>query len=314
MKASGQHVAVIGAGAAGLVTAREALRAGLRVTLFERSDAVGGVWVYDDRSESAPLGGNHDEERLHASLYASLRTNLPRELMAFRDFAFDDADDDGNSEQAFPHHSAVRRYLERFAEHFEISPHIRFGRRVVRVHPPATPRAAWRITHGRAPQRGTAEAELRTQNFDAVAICNGHYRRTSTPQLRGLDYFRGRVLHSHNYRFPSILHDKRVVILGSGSSGVDLALEAESVAREVTLCASEHRTQFPDHPKIVRAPWPEFIDRAGKFRLPDDGTIEADVLVFCTGYRYDFPFLPDVIWKRPPSSTPPQPPTLLQPP
>ena len=74
-------VAVVGAGAAGLVAARELLRAHHEVTVFEQSSTVGGVWVYQRESESDPLG--QTGPRLHASMYASLRTNLPRDLMAF---------------------------------------------------------------------------------------------------------------------------------------------------------------------------------------------------------------------------------------
>jgi hypothetical protein len=311
MTPSGQHVAIIGAGAAGLVAAREALAAGMRVTVYEQSQQVAGVWVYDKRTERAPLGARHDEERLHASLYYSLRTNLPRVLMAFRDFPFDDPDDTGNAEQAFPHHSAVRRYLVRFAEHFDLERHIRFGRRVVRIHPPQGPRGAWRVSHRRATD-ATDASDVHTENFDAVAVCNGHYRRTFVPHIRGLEYFGGRLLHSHNYRSPGILSKQRVVLLGAGSSGVDLALEATTVTKSVVLCAREHLTEFPDHPQIVRVPWPETMDRAGKLWFPEDRSLEADVILFCTGYRYDFPFVPDATWRRPTpdgASTPPPPST-----
>ena len=42
---------VIGAGAAGLVTARELIREGHRPTVFEQGSRVGGVWVYTDKVE-----------------------------------------------------------------------------------------------------------------------------------------------------------------------------------------------------------------------------------------------------------------------
>ena len=47
---------MIGAGAAGLVAARELLREGHRVSVFEKSPIVGGVWVYTDEVEDDPLG------------------------------------------------------------------------------------------------------------------------------------------------------------------------------------------------------------------------------------------------------------------
>ena len=49
--------AVIGAGAAGLVSIRELRRAGHSVTAFEQSNEIGGVWVYSEDTDSDdPLG------------------------------------------------------------------------------------------------------------------------------------------------------------------------------------------------------------------------------------------------------------------
>ena len=81
---SSLHIAVIGAGAAGLVSARELLREGHRVTIFEQGAEVGGVWLYDPRVEEDPLGLNSTgESKVHSSMYASLRTNLTREVICF---------------------------------------------------------------------------------------------------------------------------------------------------------------------------------------------------------------------------------------
>ena len=60
------RVAVIGAGAAGLVAARELLRAQHDVSVYEQSPNIGGIWVYEEESESDPLG--QSEPRLHASI------------------------------------------------------------------------------------------------------------------------------------------------------------------------------------------------------------------------------------------------------
>ena len=48
--------AVVGAGAAGLVAARELLREGHRVQVLERGEGVGGVWAYTPLTEADPLG------------------------------------------------------------------------------------------------------------------------------------------------------------------------------------------------------------------------------------------------------------------
>ena len=75
------NVCVIGAGAAGLCATRHLLdynkrierRGQVRVTLFEKSLAAGGLWNYD--------GEAHDSS--HSSIYEGLKTNLPKEIMGF---------------------------------------------------------------------------------------------------------------------------------------------------------------------------------------------------------------------------------------
>lgn len=61
--------AVIGAGAAGLVTARELVWEGHSVTVFEQAARPGGIWVYSDETDSDPLGKDENRKRVHGSLY-----------------------------------------------------------------------------------------------------------------------------------------------------------------------------------------------------------------------------------------------------
>lgn len=85
MQSAPLRLAVIGAGAAGLAAARELRREGHAPVVFERAAAVGGTWLYAPPATSSdPLGA----VATHSSLYASLRTNLPRESMGFLDFPF----------------------------------------------------------------------------------------------------------------------------------------------------------------------------------------------------------------------------------
>jgi cation diffusion facilitator CzcD-associated flavoprotein CzcO len=58
------------------------------VTVFEAGSSPGGVWQYSDGGDSDPSGRDPRRRRAHASLYASLRCNLPRELMGFTDLPF----------------------------------------------------------------------------------------------------------------------------------------------------------------------------------------------------------------------------------
>ena len=124
-------VAVIGAGAAGLVAASELLKAGHEVNIFEQSSRLGGIWVYQAASEPDPLG--QTGPRLHASMHASLRTNLPRDLMAFFDFPFDSSGGGVDEWPRYPGHAQVLSYLEEFADAFSIRQLIRFNTKVVQA-------------------------------------------------------------------------------------------------------------------------------------------------------------------------------------
>lgn len=97
-----QRVAVIGAGASGLVTARWLLAAGSDPVVFERSRGIGGLWRPDD-----------------GLAYPSLRTNTSKQKTAFSELAFDDALPD------FPDRAAVLRYLERYADRSGVAERIR---------------------------------------------------------------------------------------------------------------------------------------------------------------------------------------------
>ncbi len=268
-------VAVIGAGAAGLVTAHELVSAGLDATVFEQSHRVGGLWVYQECVESDPLG-QRPRERIHGSLYASLRANLPRDLMAFEDYTFDSAGGGHDDWPRYPGHAQVLEYLERFSVDAGIRPRIRFGHRMGSIRPNAD---GWRVD---------GEA------FDAVAVCNGHFSEPLVPALPGLEDFRGEALHSHNYRQPEPFSGKRVLVLGASVSGAELARELATVADIVYFSGRTFRDPLAiksRHDRIKRCP-PVANFLAGGVLLSDGERIDGvDAILFCTGYHYRFSFL-----------------------
>ena len=185
MSASGKkRAAVVGAGAAGLAAAKQLRQDGHVVRVFEMSDDVGGVWHYDEKVEDDPMG-NPVDARVHSSMYASLRTNLPREVMAYDALPFSEEFD----ERRFPHHSAVHKYLAKFADNFDLRPLISFGRKVTKLERlrDRTPSVdatcdgpqkenafqgvAWAVEHAAAAGGG----EVVREEFDVVMVCNGHY-------------------------------------------------------------------------------------------------------------------------------------------
>jgi len=141
MPSASLRLAVIGAGAAGLAAARELRREGHAPVVFERAAAVGGTWLYAPPAASSdPL----DAAATHSSLYASLRTNLPRETMGFLDLPFA-AEAPGSADpRRFPGHEEVLRYLEAFARRFDLLRLVRFETEVLRVR--RQDRGGWAVT------------------------------------------------------------------------------------------------------------------------------------------------------------------------
>ena len=193
------NVAVIGAGICGLLTTRELLREKQQVTVFEKSDKVGGTWVYDPRVEAEDLLGlNPDRSIVHSSLYSSLRTNLPRPLMSFSDFSFEDKF--YGDPRMFPGHEEVQKFLEHFAKEFGVSEVIRFNSEVVRVD---------FKNDGFVVEWRTIEAGSKDEVFDAVVVCNGHHTEPRVADdIPGIEEWSRKQVHSHNYRVPEPYRDQ----------------------------------------------------------------------------------------------------------
>lgn len=270
------RVAVIGAGAAGLVTAHELRLEGHRVTVLEQSDKVGGLWNYTDEVEDDPLG-QRPSRRIHTSLYASLEANLPRDLMAFEGYTFDSAGGGDDHWPRYPHHRRIYEYLHRFAVDTGVVDDVRLQHRVERVERPSG-RAGWLV-----------DGEW----FDAVAVCNGHFSEPYVPKLPGTPDFPGIALHSHNYRRPDAFAGSRVVVIGSSVSGGDLSHEIAEVA-EVFFSGrlfTRSRPLGEQSGPIRRCPPVARLDGCDAVLVNGERIPGVDAVVFCTGYRYRFPFL-----------------------
>lgn len=171
-------VAVVGAGAAGLVAAHQLLREGLHVAVFEKSGRAGGTWAYDPRADADLLSRDPGAPgAVHGSLYASLRTNLPRELMGFSDFPMAGRVFAGDA-RAFPSHREVLAFLDAFAEQFGVSTRVRLRSEVLHVAPLGQGER-WAVTW--RGEDGVVVEEV----FDAVVVCNGHYTVPMMPKIRG---------------------------------------------------------------------------------------------------------------------------------
>ncbi|MEE6260552.1 flavin-containing monooxygenase [Plantactinospora sonchi] len=195
----GGTVCVIGAGASGLTAIKNLKEYGFGVDCYERETGVGGAWNW--RHDRSPV-------------YASTHVISSRPLTEFPDFPMPDSWPD------YPHHSQLLSYLERYADHFDLRPHIWFGTEVVRVEPAEGDR--WDVT---TRSTGGYGAE-RTSRYAAVVVANGHNWAPKMPAYEGLDEFRGQVVHASAYKDATQLRGKRVLVVGAGNTGCDIAVEA----------------------------------------------------------------------------------------
>uniref|UniRef100_UPI00358E3199 uncharacterized protein n=1 Tax=Myxine glutinosa TaxID=7769 RepID=UPI00358E3199 len=275
------RVAVIGAGAAGLCTARHILARPETFRppcVYELAQDVGGTWVYSERTGI----GDHGLP-VFSSMYQNMRTNLPKEVMAFPGFPFNP------QLPSFVLHTDVLAYLDAYADHYNIRPQIKFETFVELVKPAMKEKTGsgvtWEVT-----TLDLRKQDRTTEKFDAVIVCNGHYFQPSVPHITGVDIFQGRVLHSHNYRRPEPFAGQSVVLLGASNSGQDISLELAETARLVTLS---------HHGLPIASPLPSNVHEARVLKrmtektviFEDESSVPADAVIFCTGYEYRFPFL-----------------------
>lgn len=292
-KSKSCKVAVIGAGAAGLVTARELLREGHDVIVFEQTKSVGGVWVYDPEIEGDDLLGlSQDRKRVHSSMYASLRTNLPREIMGYTDFPF--LPRDGRDGRRFPGHAEVAAYLQDFAEFYHLLDCVQFSTSVDYVGSCKDQnKISWKVRTRRRHQTD----DVKEEQFDAVVVCNGHYSQPKLAEFPGSSSWPGVQMHSHNYREPSSFTDQTVVVIGNAASGEDISREIADVAKEVhisgrTWSASvDFSEPIGQHGNIWRHSTIECACEDGTVLFAEGGCVSADIILHCTGYFYHYPFL-----------------------
>ena len=74
-----------------------------------------------------------------------------------------------------------------------------------------------------------------THTFDAVLVCTGHHAEKNVPSFPGLEIFRGKVVHTHDYKDYRVFEDKRVLIIGIGNSGGDVAIELSRITSQVII-------------------------------------------------------------------------------
>jgi thioredoxin reductase len=217
---------IIGAGSSGIAAAKALLDRGIPFDCFEKSDQVGGNWVFGNRNGMS-------------AAYRDLFINVSRERMAYADYPMPSSYPD------FPHHTHIKEYFDNYVDHFALREHISFETDVKRIRRGEDGR--WETTIEFPLDDGNTSSE--TRSYDALLVANGHHwdARWPEPAFNGADKFVGKQLHAHSYVDNSLFAGRDVVILGMGNSAMDLAVESSYVAASTYLSARKGAWIIPKY-------------------------------------------------------------------
>lgn len=191
------RIAIVGAGFGGITAAAALLRAGLRdVVLLEKAGDLGGVW----RDNTYP-GCACD---VPAPLYSLSFAPNPR------------------WSRRFPPHQEILAYLRRTADQLGVTPLVRPGAELAA--------ATW--TAGRWQLRLTSGAEL---TADVLVPAVGQLNRPVVPALPGATRFAGPALHTARWDPGLDLTGRRVAVIGTGASAIQLVPAIAGRAAFVTV-------------------------------------------------------------------------------
>ncbi|XP_065290178.2 flavin-containing monooxygenase 5-like [Dermacentor albipictus] len=219
------RVAVVGAGCCGITAVKACLEEGLDVVCFEKASDCGGLWWYRDETPESGTG----------TVMRFTVANTSKEMSCYSDFPPD------KDAPVFMPHWQTLRYIRSYADHFGVTPKIRFNHDVLRLDRDGTLRI-------RDSKTGREWEDV----FDGVLVCTGHHGSPSVPDIPGRELFRGRVMHSREYKYADdSFRDKTVVVVGFANSALDVAVNLSSVARQVFVSTRRINWVLPCHYKSI---------------------------------------------------------------
>ncbi len=179
-------VIVVGAGPAGLAVAACLVQRGHSPLVIDRAQDIASSW-------------RHHYERLH------LHTVKTHSALPGRPFP-DDA-------PRYVPRQGVVDYLVAYARQHGIEPAL--GQNVTAIEPRQGPGAPWQVVL----------ANGRHLSANHVVVATGANRQPRAPRLPGEDVFQGRLLHSRGYRNAAPFMGQRVLVVGMGNTGAEIALD-----------------------------------------------------------------------------------------
>ncbi len=188
-------MALIGAGPVGLGMAKALREHKIPYEQLEADDDLGGNWYH--------------------GVYETVHIISSRKTTEYADYPMPDEYPD------FPSRQQMLEYLQDYAEKFGLREHIQFRTKVVMALPLAE--GKWEL------ELATGEKRI----YKGLIVCNGHHWDKRFPNYPG--NFAGEFIHSKDYRSPAQVAGKRVLVIGGGNSGCDIAAEAARVGKIACL-------------------------------------------------------------------------------
>lgn len=303
-----KRIAIVGAGPSGLAVAKFLLAENAfdTIDVFEQQPEVGGIWNYTPNVAGrifVPQTRPHEPPELPIwpkdapaplfsnPMYDRLNTNIPKGLMGFSDLRFP------SESPLFPTREEVQSYLIQYSQ--EIRHLIHFSMQVENIRQvPGGDQTQWELT-----LKSTITNEANQTTYDAVVVANGHYSVPFIPSVPGIEAFNSAypsiITHSKVYRAPEPFTNKKVIVVGSAASGLDIGTQISQVCKKPMLNSIRTSPTFQLSPEESGQKTKEEVPPIAEFLVEErgvifeDGRIEKDIdaIVYCTGYLYSYPFL-----------------------
>ena len=254
MTVTAEPVCIVGAGPAGLSAARALHRLGIPYEQYERHTDVGGIWDLDNPG---------------TPMYRSAHLISSRRLSGFFDHPMPDTFPD------YPGNRQVLEYTRGFAHAYGLHHGIRFGTAVVRAEQAGDGR--WTVDLSDGSRRG----------YRALVCATGTTWTPRVPTIPGrLD---GEVRHTVTYRDPDELRGRRVLVVGLGNSGADIASDAALLADATFVSVRRGYHVIPKH--IFGVPTDEFAESGPSLPLRIERPVLTALLRLLQGdlTRYGMP-------------------------
>ena len=201
-RAEGFHVVVIGGGFGGLCAGIKLKAAGIAFTILEKNDELGGTWLENTYPGCAVDTPSH----LYSFSFAQ-RADWPR---------------------YFARRDDLHAYLLSLADDYGLRPFVRSGREVESIVWQED-RQRWDVIVR------TAGGGRETLTANVVISATGYLNRPAYPAIEGLEDFAGPCMHTARWRSDVEITGKRVAVLGTGASAMQLVPAIAGVAERVIV-------------------------------------------------------------------------------